>query len=51
MCIKTVDIDKVGSEASEEGTGGLIKMFALLGYRKVGVYTLYTLVQRGFVSA
>ena len=43
-----VDVDKAGSEASEEGTHGLSKMFALLGYSKVSVYTLYTL---GFVSA
>ena len=43
--LEPVDVDKEGSEASEEGTHGLSKMFALLGYSKVGVYTLYTLVQ------
>ena len=43
--LEPVEIDKAGSEASEEGTHGLSKMFALLGYSKVGVYTLYTLVQ------
>ena len=26
------DVDKAGSEASEEGTHGVSKMFALLGY-------------------
>ena len=31
------DIDKAGLEASEEGTHGLSKNFALLGYNKVGV--------------
>ena len=30
--LEPVDVDKAGSEASEEGTHGLIKMFALLGY-------------------
>ena len=34
-----VDVDEAGSEASEEGTHGLSKMFALLRYSKVGVYT------------
>ena len=43
--LEPVDVDKAGSEASGEGTHGLSKMFALLGYSKVSVYTLYTLVQ------
>ena len=30
--LEHVDVDKAGSEASEEGTNGLSKMFALLGY-------------------
>ena len=29
--LENVDVDKAGSEASEEGTHGLSKMFALLG--------------------
>ena len=41
----SVDVGKSGSEASEEWTHGLSKMCALLGYSKVGVNTLYTLVQ------
>ena len=36
--LEPVDIDKAGSEATEEGTDGLSKMFAVLGYSKVGVY-------------
>ena len=43
--LEPVDIDKAGSEASEEGTHGLSKMFALLVYRSVHIRT------RGFVSA
>ena len=43
--LEPVDVDIAGSEASEEGTHGLSKMFALLGYSKVSVYTLYILVQ------
>ena len=42
--IEPVDVDKAGSEASEEGTDGLSKMFAVLGYRSVHIST------RGFVS-
>ena len=30
--LEPVDVDKSGSEASEEGTHGLSKMFALCGY-------------------
>ena len=30
--LEPVDVDKAGSEASEKGTYGRIKMFALLGY-------------------
>ena len=30
--LEPVDVDKAGSEASEEGTHGLSKMFAVLGY-------------------
>ena len=30
--LEPVPVDKAGSEASEEGAHGLIKMFALLGY-------------------
>ena len=30
--LEPVDVDKAGSEASEEGTHGLSKMVALLGY-------------------
>ena len=30
--LEPVDVDKAGSEASEEGTHGLSKMFALFGY-------------------
>ena len=30
--LEPVDIDKSGSDASEEGTHGLSKMFAVLGY-------------------
>ena len=32
--LEPVDVDKAGSE----GTDGLSKMFAVLGYSKVGVY-------------
>ena len=42
--LEPVDVDKVGSETSEEGTHGLNKMFALLGYSKVGVAEVYILV-------
>ena len=45
------DVDKAGSEASEEGTDGLSKMFAVLGYSKVGVYRSVHISTRGFVSA
>ena len=38
--LEPVDVDKPGSEASEEGTYSLSKIFVLLGYSKVGVYTL-----------
>ena len=30
--LEPVDVDKAGSEASGEGTHGLSKMFAVLGY-------------------
>ena len=30
--LEPVDVDKAGSEASKEGTHGLSKMVALLGY-------------------
>ena len=33
--LEPVNVDKAGSEASEEGTHGLSKVFALLGYNKV----------------
>ena len=49
--LESVDVDKAGSEASEEGTHGLSKMFALLGYSKVGVYRSVHISTRGFVSA
>ena len=49
--IEPVDVDKAGSEASEEGTDGLSKMFAVLGYSKVGVYRSVHISTRGFVSA
>ena len=35
--LELVDVDKAGPKASEEGTLGLSKMFALLGYKKEGV--------------
>ena len=35
--LEPVDVNKAGSEASEGGTDGLSKMFAVLGYSKVGV--------------
>ena len=37
--VEPVDVDKAGSEASEEGTHGLSKMFALLGCKKVKIFT------------
>ena len=43
--LEPVDVDKAGSEASEEGTHGLSKMFALFVYRIVHIST------RGFVSS
>ena len=46
-----VDVDKAGSEASEEGTDGLSKIFAVLGYSKVGVSRSVYISTRGFVSA
>ena len=49
--LEPVDLDKAGSEASEKGTHGLSKMFALLGYSKVGVYRSVHISKRGFVSA
>ena len=36
--LEPVDVDKAGSEASEEGEDGLSKMFGVLVYSKVGVY-------------
>ena len=49
--IEPVDVDKAGREASEEGTHGLRKMFALLGYSKVGVYRNVHISAIGFVIA
>ena len=49
--LEPVDIDKAGAEASEEGTHGMNKMFALLGYSKVGVYRSVHISKRGFVGA
>ena len=36
--LEHVGVDKAVLEASEEGTYGLSKMFAVLGYSKVGLY-------------
>ena len=49
--IEPVGVDKAGSEASEERTDGLSKMFAVLGYSKVCVYKSVHISTRGFVSA
>ena len=49
--LEPIDIDKTGSEASEEGTHGLSKMFALLGNSTAGVYRSVHIGTRGFVSA
>ena len=48
--LEPLDVDKGGSEASEEGTHGLNKMFPLLGYSKIGVYRSVHISKRGFVS-
>ena len=48
--LEPVDVDKAGSEASEEGTHGLSKMSALLGHSKVGVYRSVHISTKGFFS-
>ena len=49
--LEPVDVDKAGSEASEEGEDGMSKMFGVLVYSKVGVYRIVHISTIGFVSA